>query len=252
MMKRWMVLIVVMAGLAVLGAACEEDTEDGTATAGPTTDAGLLPPTSTSLPPTVEEVSDADLWRMVLPQEEFGPQYSGFTLDVERFGLGENEDEIAADCDPEEMRRLIESSGRTNAWEQTYRDEEATRSGTGASSVGSVVTLFQDAEGAEAFFQAELEQLREGVGVPDCDDFTLFELEEFAPGSVGGTAVGLVVFAGDEDVQIYATTVWFVRANLYAFVGILHVNDEDHRAEAEELARQLDSRIEAVLRGESP
>jgi len=210
------------------------------------------PPATGSNPGGTErEITEEDLSLMVLSQDELGPEYSFFSLDPGASGFSTNNDEIAdEECEPNEERADIERYGRLNGYDSSYSSDQQIEARSGVFLVSTEVDLLEDPAGAVASFEDGSEETRQDVGVPDCEGFTKFSLDEFSTSSIGERSSGFVATLGGEEVRFYATAVAFLRGPLNAAVFVGDFDPTDHRVEVEVLARKLDERIQAVLREE--
>ena len=202
--------------------------------------------------PTAREISDAELAAMVLPLEELGSAYAGFELDVLQSGVVSNEDVIGDAFDEEDEEGDIERYGRVTGHAESYSPIEARLEVEGVLVIGTNVSLYEDSDGASGDLNDEAKDAKEGEGLTK-DGVTAGGVEEFDPGDFGDESVGLVVTLSDEAVQtftFYGTVVAFRRGRLSGSVFIVRFDDRDVREEVSGLARKLDERIQAVLRGE--
>ncbi len=201
--------------------------------------------------PTDREITDAELVAMVLPQEELGSDYADFELD-EDSGFGSNEDRIEDSWDEEDEAEDVERFGRTKGYRESYSSFAALLRGEGPCLIGTSVALYEDADGAGGDLNDDVEDRKKAVGTVD-EDVTLEDAEEFEPDRVADEAAGLEMalsFADGDGTTMHGTVLGFRRGRLIGSVIIARFDEQDVREEAEELARKLDERIQAVLRGE--
>ena len=210
---------------------------------------------------TDREISDEELALMVLPQEEFGAEYAGLELDEGASGFLSNEEAIENDYDGEDERGDIERFGRVNGYAEVYssplgaEDDPSALSETGLM-VGIGVELLRDTEGASGRLEDEIadyeREFREEAGAEEGQEA---ELRLFSPAGIGDEAVGLQMefpVPVDAGLKVFynATHVSFRRGRLVGAIVIGEFYDRDRRDEVVALARKLDERIQAVLRGD--
>jgi hypothetical protein len=210
---------------------------------------------------TDREISDEELALMVLPQEGFGVEYAGLELDEGASGFLSNEKAIENDYDGEDERGDIERFGRVNGYAEVYSSPLGAEDDPSASieeglMVGIGVELLRDTEGASGRLQDEIadyeREFREEAGAEEGQqgDLQLFSLYD-----VGDEATGLQMeFPVPVDTGLSllynATHVSFRRGRLVGAVVVGEFYDRDRRDEVVTLARKLDERIQAVLRGD--
>lgn len=211
---------------------------------------------------TAREITDQELILMLLPKAEMGEQYAGLSF-VHDPGLRTANDIIDAALDPEEQAEDLERFALVSASDVVYAESTiAEESGepTGQT-VAFAVHLFEDAEAALGYVEDELADFEGQIGAtrtwPRDREQKLTAAEQFKPGRIGDESRGMrftlaVSFIDPSlTVDAHATMVWFRRGRLLASVSIsTNTGDEDFREAAEALARKLDERIQAVLRGE--
>ena len=210
---------------------------------------------------TAREITDEELVLMLLAKAEMGEQYAGLSF-VHDPGLTTADDIIKEAFQPEEQAEDLERFPLVSASDVVYAESTiAEESGepTGQT-VGFAVYLFEDAEAASGYVEEELADLEEQVGSmrtgPAHWDQKLTAAERFKPGRIGDESHGirftLTSFVDPSlTIDARATVVWFRRGRLLASVSIsTTIGGPDFRKAAEALARKLDERIQAVLRGE--
>lgn len=212
---------------------------------------------------TAREISHEELALMVLPQEEFGAQYAELELDEDISGFVSNEEAIEDDHDGDDERRDIERFGRVNGYAEVYSSPPGGQAGPSALSevdlmVGTGVELLRDVEGASGRLEDEIgdyeRELREEAGAEDAQEV---DLRLFSPAGIGDEAVGLQVqlplpLLPDGGLKLFynVTHVSFRRGRLVGAVVVGEFDEGDRRDEVATLARKLDERIQAVLRGD--
>jgi len=198
---------------------------------------------------TDREITDEELSLMVLPQSELGSQYAEFLLDEGGSGFQTNESQIEAAFDKDDEAKDVERFGRLNGYDQSFISPDALQEGKGVFAVGTTLGLYEDAEGASGDFQDVPEDLRRSVAKTS-EEATLTDMQDFDPGEIGDGSGGLVLTFDIAGQGVRVTTVGFREGRLVADAVIARADDEDVREEATALARKLDERLLAVLRGE--
>ena len=200
--------------------------------------------------PTARDISDAELAAMVLPLEELGSAYADFERDDDS-GFQSNEDKIDDAFDEEDEEGDVERYGRVTGYEESYTSVEGLLE-EGVFIIGTMVALYEDSDGASGDLKDEVNDSKDAEGTTD-EGVTVGDVEEFDPDDFGDESVGLVLALSGEalgDLTFYGTLVAFRRGRIIGSVVIARFDDEDVRDEATELARKLDERVQAVLRGE--
>jgi len=201
---------------------------------------------------TDREITDGELSLMVLPQSDLGSQYADFKLD-DTSGLQSNEQVINTAFDTEDEAQDVEQFGRANGYEESYTFSAAQPEENGPIHIATGVILHKDADGASGNLKNGVEDAQQAVGKTK-EDVTLQGVETFEVGNIGQEAVGLVQKAslkvGEQELAIEQTLVGFREGRLIGSVTIGSLAGGDVQEEATALARKLDERILAVLRGE--
>ncbi len=202
---------------------------------------------------TDRDITDEDLSLMVLPQSDLGPDYADFERDEEESGFASNEKAIDDAFDKEDEAEDVERFGRAKGYGEEYSAFDALLEGQGVFLIATDVDLFEDADGASGEFRDTVEDAKGQVGQTN-EGATLESAEEFDAGEIADEAAGYAfratTSAGEDGVTLYGTTVGFRRGRIIGSSVIIRLDDQDVREEATALARNLDERIQAVLRGE--
>jgi len=245
----------------MLALACEEREEQAaTGTPSPaaatvTTQATPTPeatPRPEATPASWGEISDEELALMVLPQEELGQEYADFELDETESGYRSNEDVAAEDFDPDEEAQDIERFGRVGGYEASY-----SRWSLLAAPAWTVlsVDLFEDSDGASGYvadtladFQAQLgQEQEEWAGL---EEFTRLDVEKIGDETEAFRVKATFEDEGGIQYTLCVTAVVFRKGRILGAVGVAREDDQDIVSQVVALARKLDERIEAVLRGD--
>lgn len=205
---------------------------------------------------TAREIGDEELALMVLPQDELGTEYAELELNEDGSGFLSNDEVIAESHDRDDERRDIERFGRVNGYSEAYSTTGGFLAGEGLPDVMMGVELLRDSAGASGRLEDEIAdyetELREQAEEEDAQEA---DLRPFSTGGIGDEAVGLQVrftipVDGGLKLSYYATYVSFRRGRLVGAVLVGESEDRDRRDEVAALARKLDERIQAVLRGD--
>jgi len=201
---------------------------------------------------TDREITDEELSLMVLPLPDLGPQYADFELD-DTSGLQSNEQVISDAFDEEDEAQDVERFGRANGYEESYTFSTAQPDEKGPIHIATGVILHADADGASANLKDGAEDAQRVVGMSK-EDVTIQGVDTFEVGDIGQEAVGLIQKASikvdEEELTIGQTLVGFREGRLIGSVAITSLEGGGAQEEATALARKLDERILAVLRGE--
>ena len=201
---------------------------------------------------TDREITDGELSLMVLPLSDLGSQYAGFELSEDQSGFQSNDKTIENAFDQEDETADVQRFGRVKGYEEDYLSSEGLLGGTGPFHISTAVVLHEGADGASGNLKDGVEDAQRAVGSTK-EDATLETAEKFSVEDVGQEAAGLFQkgsVEADGGLTFYQTVVGFRQGRLIGAVSITRLDDEDVRDEATALARKLDERILAVLRGE--
>jgi len=210
---------------------------------------------------TAREITDEELILMLLPKAEMGEDYAGLSF-VHDPGLRTASYITDAALDPEEQAEdlerfpLISASGVTYA-ESTIDEESGEPTGQ---TVAFVVHPFEESEAASGYLEEELADWEAQVGAMRTGkqhwDSQLTTAEGFKPGRIADESRGIrftitYFINPPSGIDEHTTVVWFRRGRLLASASISTTfGNPDFREATEALARKLDERIQAVLRGE--
>jgi len=203
--------------------------------------------------PTAREITDEQLSLMVLPLSDLGSQYADFELDEEESGFHSNEQAVEDALDKEDEARDVEQFGQVNSYEEQYLSSGAFLEGEGPALIGTQVYLHEEADGASGDLRDSVEDAKRQVG--KSKEGVAFEsLEEFDAADIADESAAYnfraATTSGDENATFHGTAVGFRRGRIIGGAIILRLDDQDVREEVTAIARKLDERILAVLRGE--
>jgi hypothetical protein len=201
---------------------------------------------------TDREITDDELSLMVLPLSDLGSQYADFELD-DTSGLQNNEQVIDDAFDKEDEAQDVERFGRATGYDGSYTFSGGLPEEKGPVHIATGVILHENADGASGNLKDGVEDAQRAVGMTK-EDVTIQSVETFEVGNIGDEAVGLSQKASlkvdEEELTLYQTIVGFQEGRLIGSVAITSLEGGDAQEEATALARKLDERILAVLRGE--
>jgi len=202
---------------------------------------------------TTGEITDAQLNLMVLGRADLGEEYADLQF-IEQAGFLTNETRVKWALDPEDEASDLERFGRVNGYEAAYVAFARPAEGAGLDEIRVGVSLFADAAGASAYLEDELADIEQGTGGQHAgmilEDVKRFKVGGIADRSVGFRARATAAAGQDSAAPTNVTQVYFRRGRLLADVAIGRVDEEDASEAVQTLARKLDERIQAVLRGE--
>jgi hypothetical protein len=195
-------------------------------------------------------ITSADLALMVLPKTAFAEEYADLEVDSDS-GPADNAAEAENTIDPEDDEADLERAGRLRGYELAYssRGLTALETGEGAVELATSVELFEDDEAASVYIEDRLADYERFVG-RDLDGVTFIDATRFDVGEVGDEAYGMVGEASFAQMRLVGTFVVFRLGRFVGAVVISRADDREVNAEAERLARELESRIEGVLAGD--
>ena len=198
------------------------------------------------------EISDGELVAMMLPQADLGPAYAELELDDDS-GFQSNEDVVKDANDKEDAAEDIERYRRVTGYGQAFTSLEAFSNREGVFVIATIVSLYEDADGASGDLLDNVDDAKRAVGTT-VYSVTVEDAEEFTLDGIGDESAGLLgTLSSDAEfdyITFHSTVVMFRRGRLIGVVSTVRGDEEDVREEVAELARKLDERILAVLRGE--
>jgi hypothetical protein len=201
-------------------------------------------------------IGDAELRSMaeVFTNQTFGEAYASMVADEES-GIQTRDAFIQEADDPEDEAKDVDTFGYVSSAEYAYYDAEALSKG-GPFIAGVSVALFQTEDGAAGYLRDDLDDGRRTFsGTTEAG--TLLAFLTFKP-KLGQHNYGVYmrlkaakeVFGTDGDVSL--TIVTFQHGRVLGSVYVLRADAKDARADVMLVAKLLDARMKAVLRGETP
>jgi hypothetical protein len=201
---------------------------------------------------TVRQISDAELSQMVLELGLYGPEYAGFTPDVENTGAVNIDTASEDSFDAADERRDLENYGFLSGYEGYFSGREA----GGTIFLGSEVAVFQTPNGAaEHLLESNRETLTQRGKTSD--GATLVEAETFEFDAGADTDLGMrgLLRVAQEDGS--STDVWIVaaeyqRGRLLGHVAMYAIGPTDLekrrlQGRVESLAQVMNQKMASVL-----
>jgi len=198
---------------------------------------------------TAREISNEELGQMVLGPEQFGPEFAGFSSGDEN-GPQTVEQIANEDDDPAAERADLEQHGFTDGYKMLYYTQQPP--GGQVASVGSLVYLFETAEGAAGYLEDSIAEMRDDQ--EDEDPSAIFEWSDL---DAGDEAVSLR-FDGPQPtdegstISLSGTVIFFRHGRIVAgmlLYGFALPDPEKQRLHGnmETLASVMNDRITSVL-----
>ena len=186
----------------------------------------------------------------------FGDDYLRMELSVDDSGPTTAEDLIEDADNPDDERADLTNYGFVQGYETYYFRSEAIFDREGPFVVGATVNLFETADGASDYLADDLaDGKRDLSGTSETGSLQAFDTFDT---DVGDQSWGAFVrILG--DAEFYGTAADFDtsfsivslrRGRLVATAGVFRADGTDATAEALTVAKEIDERIQAVLRGE--
>ena len=202
------------------------------------------------------QIDDAELQAMaeVFSNATFGDAYANMVFD-ETSGLETKEAFIEDDNDPEGEAKDVEQFGYVSSYEVAYFDSEGLiNGGPVAMSVG--VTLFDTEEGATGYMRDDLEEGRKSFsGTTELGTLLSFDTFDAKAGKENW-GVFLRLKANEEtfgvNTELSMTVITFQRGKVLGSVFVMRGDAKDAKADGMRVAKLLDQRMQAILRGETP
>jgi len=202
-----------------------------------------------SMDDTAREISNEELAQMLLGPEEFGPEFAGFTSGDEN-GPQTVEQIANEDDDPSAEQADLQQHGFADGYKMlSYNPQQ----GEGqVASVGSLAYLFATPEGAAAYLEDSIAEMRDDQS--DEDPAVIFEWSEL---DVGDEAVSLRADGPQESgdgstVTLSGTVIFFRHGRIVAgmlLYGFSLPDGEKQRlhSNVQALASVMNDRITNVL-----
>jgi hypothetical protein len=203
------------------------------------------------------ELTPDHLTAMMLTRDDIGPDYADFGPDA-RSGPRTSEQLVEESNNPDDEALDVAKFAILLGQEDTYVSARTLNERTGVIYLTNGVVLYADAKGAAADLADMLGDQK--TGLSGTTKFgTLQSFKTFKP-KVGQSAHGQVIrlvspgsnFGISEPVNVTITAIEFQRDRIVGSVVLMRFDPKDVKAEATDLARKLDRRIQVVLRGELP
>jgi hypothetical protein len=201
-------------------------------------------------------IGDAELVAMAegLTNSAFGDAYANMVRH-EDSGLQTQQAFIEESNDPADEAKDVERFGYVASANYSYLDTDSL--GAGGPLIAEVgVVLFETEEGATGFLRDDLEEGKAAyTGTTELGVVQSFET--FQP-KVGEEDYGVFIrvwatedtFGFDSDLTL--TVVSFQRGRVVGTVVVMRADARDAKSDAVGVTKQLDKRIQAIMRGEKP
>jgi hypothetical protein len=194
-----------------------------------------------------------DLAIMVLPLEDYGPDYAGF--DVSSDGGANDAAANAEDTfDPDDTAAELEEAGWESGYELGFEDPDALdtlEAGEGAIAVSTSVELLSDEAAATAYMEKQFDDMVALQGEELDAGSSLEEATTFEVDGLGDEAQGARTRLSVLGAQEFTGT--FVVFRIDRLIGvaiIVRADDGDINTEVEDLAAKLEHRVRGVLGGD--
>lgn len=203
------------------------------------------------------ELTGDHLKSMVLIKDDLGPAYADFNLD----GASgpRTSEQLVNESDDQDGEALdVAKFGTLLAHEDTYISQQALATRSGVIFLTDAVVLYANKAGAAGDLADSLGDTK--LGFSGTSKYgTLQAFKTFNP-KVGDGAQGEVIrllvpganIGIEGSVNVTITAIQFSRDRLGGTVVMMRFDAKDVKAEATDLARQLDKRMQMVLRGAQP
>jgi hypothetical protein len=193
------------------------------------------------------EIDATTLSDMVLRPEQLGVNYAGSLIgESTRYP---NQQVVRESLDQAKAAQDLQKYGRIDGYTLIVVDSRR------VPAAATTVNLHKEAKGASEFHALAGTDIKSGVGKTREDQSQLVAAESFSPRKIGDEADGLVLAikppptASGPKPTVYQTVVGFRRGRILGTAVVFRTDDSDARDEAVRIAKLLDERIEAVLKG---
>jgi hypothetical protein len=195
-------------------------------------------------------VSPENVEAMIPALDDLGTEFADMEADPAS-GSTDNDDAALRTADPGDSGADLARLGRIGGHMSTYwAPERSLDTASGAAiQLWMELDLFQDRDGAGAYFAKQVDDFDRLVGEEVSDGWTLEDVDTFAVKGLGGDATGLVVRTASQGTTLYQTVVAFRMDRLVAAAGIVRGDDADIAREVHEIARAMANRVEEVSAG---
>jgi hypothetical protein len=195
-----------------------------------------------------------DLYLLALTQDDVAD--AAFVPDTYGTGFISNEEVVEGACEPDEARTGIDGSGRIDGYVRGFADFDRRQRRLGVFYIDSTAQLFPDAAAAVAYgdIGASIEAIRAEaeIGVANCEQEIITDIDTFAVEGIGDQALGVVVTSTGNSPTLYTTHIGFSRGPMLLAVSFTGFDTprEKEFERARTLALALDARATALLAGD--
>ena len=198
------------------------------------------------------DVSLENVAAMIPALDDLDTEFAGMEADSAS-GSTDNDAAALRTADPGDGGADLARLGRIGGQTSTYwAPERSPDAASGAAiQLWMELDLFQDRDGAGAYFAKQVDDFDRLVGEEISDGWTLEDVDTFAVKGLGGDATGLVVRTASQGTTLHHTVVAFRMDRLVAAAGIVRRDDADMAREVPEIARAMANRVEDVSAGDA-
>jgi parvulin-like peptidyl-prolyl isomerase len=203
------------------------------------------------------EVTGEHLKAMVLTKEDLGPDYADFQPDP-RSGPRSSEQLVDEAINPDDEALDVAKYAILLGQVDTYFSQRALAEHLGAVYITDGIVLYADAKGAASDLRDGVNDKQKGFsGTTKFGSLQSFKTFDPKVGQLGSGQVVRLLSPGSNfglkfDQEVTITLVQFQRDRLVGSIVITRFDNKDVKGEVIDLARKLDKRMQAVLRGEQP
>ena len=192
-----------------------------------------------------------------LPLSALGPDYADFALS-DKSGPRTAEQLTAEALNPDDEAQDVARFGTQMGFQEVFVSERDLQDRSGVFYLANSLVLYASPKGAAGDLADMVgDQQRDFSGTTTAG--TLQAFQRFSP-KVGEKAYGAVIrllapgsdFGVKGVVNLTITSVAFRRDRVVGQVVLVRFDGADQQKEVAEMARKLDQRLQAVMRGESP
>lgn len=202
-----------------------------------------------SRPPSVADISPADLAVMVLPPEQLGGLADGLRVSADESGPVGRAKAARQTLDPRDTARSLGGQGYLTGYSLTFSSARllAAKGKRGVLAAGSSVDLLDDGASASRFLNRQMEDFERLRN--DLPGVRIMGITSVEVPRVGHEAYGLRARMRGAGLDVRVTIVAFRRGRLLGSVVVNRVGPGSDVRVLRRLALTLDSRIQLVLAG---
>ena len=197
-----------------------------------------------------QEITKADLARMVVPRDELGTVAAGLRTEVDAGPVG-NAEAADGSLDPDDTERILAGLGRVTGYELGYERPgglASVRKARGVLYAGTEVELLEDPVYAAKHLNKQLNDFQRLQGRKDLG-VRVKNVSTFDAPGVGEEAEGLRATLAYAGLRTHMTLVAFRRGRVVGVASLVRGDRRDAADEMRRIAQRLDARIQGVLAG---